>query len=233
MPPASRYAVYHLTSAPDLAAFSAAWLGWDAETGHEPPPPDLPPLPLSREVITEEARRYGFHATLKAPFRLAPGTDPVRLDSAVAALAAKLAPVTLPRLSLSQIGRFLALTPDAPSSRLQDLAARCVQGLDSFRAPLTPEDIARRRPAGLTPRQRALLDQWGYPFVMEEFRFHMTLTGPLDSGPAAEVAAILAPRLLGFLPQPYVVDSICLLEEGPDKRFRLLGRHPLTASPAT
>ena len=34
--------------------------------------------------------------------------------------------------------------------------------------------------SGLTDRQEALLTQWGYPYVMEEFRFHITLTGALD-----------------------------------------------------
>lgn len=233
MPPAPRYAVYHLASARGLAAFSAAWLGWDAETGREPAPPDLSPLPLPRDQIIAEPQRYGFHATVKAPFRLAPGTDVDTLDAALASLAATLAPVTLSGLSLTRIGHFLALTPDAPSPPLQDLAARCVTALDGFRAPLTPEDIARRRPERLTANQRALLDRWGYPYVMEEFRFHMTLTGPLDPEHAADVAAILAPWLLPLLPRPYTIDALCLLAEGPDRRFRLIRRHPLTASPAT
>jgi len=228
-----RYAVYHLPSDPDFSAFSSAWLGWDAETGREPPAPDLPPLPLPRAQITDEPRRYGFHATLKAPFRLAPGTTPQALDSSLADLASQLAPVTLTGLALTPIGRFLALTPADPSAALQDLAARCVAALDCFRAPLTPDDIARRRPDRLTPNQRSLLDRWGYPYVMEEFRFHMTLTGPLDPEPAATVAAILAPRLAALAPRPYRIDALCLLAEGPDRRFRLVRRHPLTASPAT
>ena len=232
MPPALRYAVYHLASVPELAALSAAWLGWDVETGRVPPPPDLPPLPLPHADITEEPRRYGFHATLKAPFRLAEGTAPAALDAAVAALAATLAPVVLSGLSLAQIGRFLALTPEAPSPPLQALAACCVEALDPFRAPLTAEEIARRRPERLTLNQRALLDRWGYPFVMEEFRFHMTLTGPLDAGPAAEIAAVLAPRFAAVTPRPYTIDALCLLAEGADKRFRLVRRYPLTASPA-
>ncbi|QYZ69790.1 DUF1045 domain-containing protein [Neotabrizicola shimadae] len=228
-----RFAVYHLPSDADFFAFSSAWLGWDAVAGTEPPAPDLPPLPLPRAQITDEPRRYGFHATLKAPFRLAPGTTAEALDAALAVLATRLAPVTLTGLALTPVGRFLALTPADPSDALQDLAARCVADLDRFRAPLTPEDIARRRPDRLTPNQRRLLDLWGYPYVMDEFRFHMTLTGPLDPEPAAAVAAILEPHLAALAPRPYRIDALCLVAEGPDNRFRLVSRHLLTASPAT
>lgn len=231
----SRYAIYHLPPPGPLADFAAAWLGWDCATGHEPPSPDFSDLPAPvrpRSALTEDPRRYGFHATLKAPFRLAPGQDEAGLDRAITALAARLAPVDLPGLTLSRLGRFLALVPEAPSPALQDLAARCVRDLDPFRAPLTPEEIARRRPDRLTERQRALLDRWGYPHVLEEFRFHMTLTGPLEPVEAEPVQALLADQLPP-LPRPYPIADICLLAEGPDRRFRVLRRYPLTSSRAT
>ena len=211
--PPIRYAVYHLASARGLAAFSAAWLGWDAETGREPAPPDLPPLPLPRDQIIAEPQRYGFHATVKAPFRLAPGTDVDTLDAALASLAATLAPVTLSGLSLTRIGHFLALTPDAPSPPLQDLAARCVKALDGFRAPLTPEDIARRRPERLTANQRALLDRWGYPYVMEEFRFHMTLTGRVPAERREAVERVLLDHFADFHGRPLPIAGLALFRE--------------------
>lgn len=232
MTTALRYAVYHLTSVPALAAFAAGWLGWDSVTGRDVASPDLPDLPLRQAELTAEPRRYGFHATLKAPFRLAAGEDIAGLDAALAALAATQPPVALSGLALTRISAFLALTPEAPSAALHDLAARCVEDLDRFRAPLTADEVARRRPDRLTPAQRGHLDRWGYPHVMEEFRFHMTLTGPLAPDIAAAVTDLLAPRIAPLLPRPYPVDAICLLGEGEDRRFRLLRRYALTASPA-
>ena len=33
----------------------------------------------------------------------------------------------------------------------------------------------------VTERQASNLDRWGYPYVFDDFRFHMTLTGPLTA----------------------------------------------------
>ena len=46
----------------------------------------------------------------------------------------------------------------------------------------------RRRPETLSPRQRELLHRRGYPFVMEEFRFHPRLTGGLPQDRLAAFA---------------------------------------------
>jgi hypothetical protein len=47
--------------------------------------------------------------------------------------------------------------------------------------PLTEEELTRRRKAELTPEQDKLLVDWGYPWVLDEFNFHFSLTGSLDS----------------------------------------------------
>ncbi len=180
----ARYALYYTPPAGPLAVAGASWLGWDIAQGRIAP---QPALALNMAAITAEPRKYGFHATLKPPFRLAEGQTPDALLQAARDLCAALPPVTLPALRLARLGRFLALIPDPQPAALDTLAARLVADLDAFRAAATPDDLARRRSAGLTPAQDALLVQWGYPYVMDEFRFHMTLTGKLE---AADITAV-------------------------------------------
>ena len=130
-------------------------------------------------------------------------------------------------LAVRRIGRFLALVPGAPLDALSDLARDAVRTFEPFRAPLTEAEIARRRPESLSPRQRALLARYGYPYVMEEFRFHLTLTGPLPPG-ADRVEAAAQAWFAPWLDQPFRVDDLCLFGEDAEGRFHLLSRHALT-----
>lgn len=223
-----RYAIYYAPEPGPLADLAAHWLGWDAAAGRALPHPDLAGLPRPVAEITETPRKYGFHGTIKPPFRLAPGQTAEALHRACADLATRLAPVTLDGLHLSQLGGFLALTPQGDARALADLAATVVRDLDAFRAPPTEAEIARRRPERLTARQRALLDQWGYPYVMEEFRFHLTLTGDLGTPEASAVAAALRPHLAPHLPRPFVIRDLCLFGEATDGMFRILHRYTLS-----
>ena len=178
--------------------------------------------------ITEAARKYGFHGTVKPPFRLAAGTSAIALHHAMHALCGRLAPVTLPGLALEQLGGFVALTPEGDQTALAALAARVVEGLDPFRAPPDAAEIARRRVDQLTERQRAHLMRWGYPYVMEDFQFHLTLTGDLPEPEARVVAVVLEPLLKPVLPVPFRVDTLCLFGQAQDGRFRLLHRYALS-----
>ena len=54
-----------------------------------------------------------------------------------------------------------------------------MKAFNAYRAPLSAADRERRIKAKLSPRQIELMDQWGYPYVLDEYRFHMTLTGAL------------------------------------------------------
>ncbi|MBI1416458.1 MAG: DUF1045 domain-containing protein [Limimaricola sp.] len=224
----SRFALYFAPPPGPLADFGAAWLGWDIATGQAVAHPDVEGLPRPLAEITATPRRYGFHATLKPPFRLAPGQTETALAAEVAALAAGLAPATLDGLQLAQIGRFLALVPEGEVTALNALAGRLVEGLDHFRAPAPPEEIARRRAAGLSPAQDALLVRWGYPYVMEEFRFHMTLTGPLDPDTGSATRAALAPHLAAVLPRPFLLDEVVLAGERADGHFETVHRYALS-----
>lgn len=218
-----RYAIYYAPPEGAFATRAAGWLGWDAARGQAVAQPDLG---LPAADMTTEPRRYGFHGTIKAPFRLASGQDVAGLRAALARLAAELAPVSLPGLQLSRHDGFLALTPEGDATALRDLAARVVTGLDAFRAPLTDAEIARRRPERLTPRQRALLDRYGYPFVLEEFRFHLTLTDRLETPEPVRVA--LEGYFAPVLPRPFVIEDLCLFGEDSLGRFHLLHRYALT-----
>jgi len=144
--------------------------------------------------LTAAPRRYGWHATLKAPFALAPGTDWITLHQAVQAVASNLQPFALPPLQVERLGDFLALVPTpshAANAKIHEAAAACVTALQPLAAPLSNTELARRRAAGLTPRQDALLQRWGYPFVLEEFRFHLSITGSLAQVDAPTQALVL------------------------------------------
>ena len=144
--------------------------------------------------LTAAPRRYGWHATLKAPFALAPGTDWITLHQAVQAVASNLQPFALPPLQVERLGDFLALVPTrshAANAKIHEAAAACVTALQPLAAPLSNTELARRRAAGLTPRQDALLQRWGYPFVLEEFRFHLSITGSLAQVDAQTQALVL------------------------------------------
>ncbi|WBU54822.1 DUF1045 domain-containing protein [Paracoccus sp. SCSIO 75233] len=219
-----RYAIYYTPPEGGFADFGASWLGWDVISGCEVAHPDV--LVLDVEKITRTPRKYGFHATLKPPFRLADGHGEAELRDAAAALAEVLRPVTLPGLSLNRIGSFLALTPDGDMADLNRLAAQIVESLDPLRAPLNEAEIARRNPDALTERQRDYLRGWGYPYVKDEFRFHMTLSGSLDEPIIEATRSVLEP-MLDVVPRPFVLDAISLMGEGEDGRFRLIERLPL------
>jgi len=206
--------------------FTACWLGWDVLSGE---PVEHPDLPLPVDQITATPRKYGFHGTIKPPFALANGTTQAELREAARDLCATLSPVTLEALELSRLGRFLALTPKSDSTALGDLAAEYVRELDRFRAPATEAELARRRQANLSPRQDALLLEWGYPYVMEEFRFHMTLSGRLDKDQIDRVADMLRPELAPWLETPHRIEALALVGERPDKNFELIEYLPLEA----
>lgn len=229
----TRYALYY--APPSDAAWSqwaTNWLGWDMETGQPCDHPEIADLDVAG--ITDTPRKYGLHATMKPPMRLAEGHSLQHLQRACELLAASQAPVTLDGLHIAQLGRFLALRPTVSEARdeaaLNALAAACVRELDPFRAPASDAELARRRASGLTSEQEANLTQWGYPFVMEQFRFHITLSGKLDKPTLATTNAILTEWLKPLLPTPFEIRDLALMGEAEDGRFHLIQRYPLTGA---
>ena len=192
--PQPRYAIYFVPL-PDtgLYRFGSSVLGYDSYTGE-----DVPVIagadPAPWLDLVQEPRRYGFHATLKAPFHLASGLDESLLDREVCRLAADYPPVLVGEMAVRELGAFIALTPTAKRPLLDRLAEASVRLFDKFRAPMTAADRERRMAANLTPRQREHLEHWGYPYVFEDFRFHMTLTGPLAETERRRALAFLCEK---------------------------------------
>ncbi|EEE44372.1 DUF1045 domain-containing protein [Roseibium alexandrii] len=186
-----RYAIYFAADADaPLIQLGNTWLGRDPFTGSLLQQPSIPGLDAARfEDLTTSPRRYGFHGTLKAPFSLAKDATEEALIAASARFAETVAPFELQELSVNQLGKFLALTPAQPEPDLEAFASLCVRQFEPFRAPLSAEDLDRRRQANLTPKQDGYVETWGYPYVFDEFRFHMTLSNKLES---KEEAALLA-----------------------------------------
>lgn len=218
----SRYAVYHLPQG-TLGEFGSSWLGWDARQGRALPPAGAP------AAWVETPLRYGFHATMKAPFRLADGTSPDQLGAALETIAARHAPFQM-AMQLSRDWGFLALRPAAAPPQLAALEAALVRDLDRFRAPLSAAETARRRPQDLPAPAREHLNKWGYPFVLDMFNYHLTLTGPLPANDLDHAEAALPPRLAPLLAQPMPLGHIALTGEDADGYFHLIAEFPLTAS---
>jgi putative phosphonate metabolism protein len=231
MAPFPRYAIFHAAARGGaLDRFGAHLLGYDAWTGEELPFPDgvAQAVPDWRD-LTRDPRKYGFHATLNAPMALAHGKTEAGLLAACESFAeAPRPPIPVITPVVNSIGGFVAVVPAERSVELEQCAADCVSAFDSFRAPLTPEDRARRNPSKLTSRQCEYLDRWGYPYVMEEFRFHMTLTGRLGSERRGPVLTMLRDRFAAIGLTKLAIDGIALFhQEDPASRFRVIGHWQL------
>ncbi len=151
-------------------------------------PPGLEPEVFAR--LTSEPRRYGWHATLKPPFRLAQGHTLATVRRALRDFATAWPAFDLPPMRVDLLGDFLALRPPCHDPRLHDLAAACVTQLHSLAQPLDDAELQRRRRVPLSPAQDALLQRWGYPWVLEAFRFHFSLTGSLGAAGEGVRAAL-------------------------------------------
>lgn len=226
----TRYAIFY---APDGEARAAgeSWLGRGVNPALPPPVPAVPDGWTRDEVdaITRNAWRYGFHATLKAPFRLAPGRDAAELTERLAVFAAKRPPVVAPDLRLGRLGPFYALVPGRPSDELHALASDAVREFDDLRAPLDEAEIARRRPDRLGERERELLHSWGYPYVHDRFRFHMTLTDPVPEPHRTRVEPALRRHFAHLLGRDLALGSLSLfVEPEPGRPFLLVSSYPFT-----
>lgn len=210
-------------SAWDLAGRD--WLGRCARTGQVQPLPALPDIDASAlQTWTAEPRRYGWHATLKAPFSLRPGQDLQAMVCWLKLVANRHRAFVLPPLRVQWMGDFLALRPEVACPPLQALADDCVTRLHHLALPLGAAELARRRRASLSAQQDQLLEKWGYPWVLDQFRFHFSLTGSLAAVSLADRERLLlaAQRHFELLP-PCVVDRLSLfVEPSQGANFELL-----------
>lgn len=226
---APRYAIY-FTPRPlsPLAFFGAAVVGYDSSGKADVPCLDLDGIPLTDFIIATEApRRYGFHATLVAPFHLNSHSESHLLE-ALDRFCIDARPAPLGPLRVNILGDFIAMTPGAAGPPLDELARRCVEFFDPFRAPLGAEDLARRNNGRLSPRQRTYLDRWGYPYVFEDFRFHMTLTGALAANDRERFLAALTNAYNPLADHVYEADALSLMRQSnPGSSFEVIARRVL------
>jgi putative phosphonate metabolism protein len=228
----ARYAIYFVPSAQmKLYQFGRSILGYDCYTGKDVGLLDgLDQEFANWREMTDEPRRYGFHATLKAPFRLPPSCSQTALTNAFDKFAKLGHPVAHIEPEITALGDFIAIVPRRPTPALDTLAERCTTSFDAFRAPMTAKERARRVASQLSPSQMQNLDRWGYPFVFEDFRFHMTLTGPLPKAARDHIIGVLRrafDRMCGK--GEIAVDRLALVKQ-PDERarFRVLRQAELS-----
>jgi putative phosphonate metabolism protein len=226
----ARYALYFVPPATSaLYRLGSSLLGYDCYSGSDVANPKDAGLPDDWAALTEAPRRYGFHATLKAPFRLVADCDEATLTDAVAKFYSEPREIPAIRPAVRTLGTFIAIVPRERSVALDRLAADCVQSLDRFRAPPSAADRARRLTTTLSSREQVNIDRWGYPYVFEDFRFHMTLTGPLDDERRTGIRDLLSAFMLRHHGSDTItVDRVALLRQDHEAaRFRVLHEAPL------
>jgi putative phosphonate metabolism protein len=208
-----RYAVFFTPPADDpLTETAATWLGRDAFGRGSIDPPQVPGLDLA--ALTAEPRRYGFHGTLKAPFHLMAGRSEADLITAFDAFVRDYPAFTIPQMVVGAIGPFFALVPaDGAEDGISGLADACVKAFEPLRAPLSEADIARRLPERLDESQRAYLAEWGYPYVFDAFRFHMTLTGAVPEEDRPAMRQLLDATFAPFAGKPMRIGHLALFAE--------------------
>lgn len=221
-----RVAIYY---APDIASadwhMGSKWLGRCEAIGEHRPQTVIGGIAADLFAkLTAHPRRYGWHATLKAPFQLAAGNDLNALRAGVRQLCQGRRPFDLPVWRLSTLDGFLSLRPDPSPPELEQLAADCVQQLHSFAAPLSESELSRRRLAPLSPEEDALLLAWGYPYVLEQFQFHLSLTGPLNLLPVDMLPALMQVATSHFhqMPPAHVDRLSIFIEPTPGEDFQLV-----------
>lgn len=239
-----RYAIYFVPE-PDsaLARLGSGILGRDSESGNEVPQPNLKGCTACRLLeITREPAKYGLHATLKAPFYLAAGYRENHLLQKAEAFAARHSALMVDRLRLKSLGSFLAAVPDTQypgveeqRQKLKALANDALAFFDPLRMETSPEELAKRSSRSLSPRQNGYLRQWGYPYVLEDYRFHITLTGRLrHREDTRNLKRILAENMEEALLRPLWVRSLCICSQevsaGVGRNFQVMKRLYFSAS---
>lgn len=226
-----RYAIYFVPAAESkLYRYGSSVLGYDCYTGA---PVDFPQEfgagAVNWNEVTAAPRRYGFHATLKAPFHLSPSCTERQLVNALQNFARLGHAIHSFAPAVQLFNGFVAVVPVKDQALLDALAASCTTLFDAYRAPMSPQERARRIALGLSHSQIRNLDRWGHPYVLSEFRFHLTLTGIV---PPRRRKAVIETLLDSFhrmrVELSIAIDRLALVkQETPDSAFRLVSKSRL------
>lgn len=225
-----RYAIFFTPPPNDpLTVAAATWLGRNAYSGEAVEQPGARGISLHQlAYYTAMPRRFGFHGSIKAPFRLSEGSTETALLRDLMRFAGSIEPFDMPRLEVVRLGDHFGLAPARPCDNLQYLAASVVQAFDGFRAPLSEAEIERRNPEGLSASQFANLHRWGHPYVMDEYRFTMALTGPLPPSDMGRVETALRALMTPVLEEPMAFTNLALfIEREPGAPFQVHSLHPM------
>jgi hypothetical protein len=242
----TRYALY-FAPRPESPWWKAGcqWLGrdplTDADSSQPDEQPEIPGLPrLLLAKLTSDARRYGFHATLKAPFRLQSGFTEAHLLAMTEAFCAAQRPMFVPDVEVGMIGKTLALRAAGDTHSIDALALRCLQYFDLLRAAPTAEEQRKYRSRGLSAREEELLQRWGYPYTEEHFRFHMSLSDDLSELDAEAIAAMHTAAEAHFAhahaSEPLGIDGLTIFREvergAPFHAWKRFSFNPKAKQPA-
>ncbi|GGD65763.1 DUF1045 domain-containing protein [Rhizobium anhuiense] len=225
-----RYAICFTPPASDpLSLVAASWLGRNVFSGDMVEPPAVRGLGIHEIAFhTAVPRRYGFHGVLKTPFHLSHEMSEAQLLRDLMRFSGTFVPFQIPRIEVARLGNFYSLLPSIPCEQIQYLASAIVQEFDRFRAPLSEAEIERSDPDGLSATQFANLHRWGSPYVMEEFRFHMPVTGPVNAIDMPRIEPALQTIFEPVLCEPVTVSNVALMiEEGTGGPFRVHSLHPM------
>ena len=226
-----RFALYYAPRSEEgLAVAASRWLGRNPDSGEARNIVPVGGIPHERlSEILADPRLYGFHGTLKPPITLVEGATERDFLDAVGTLAAAERQIDVPALTLAEVRDFLALVPSERCAALQDFSDRCVVEFDEFRRPADETELARRRAPGLTQRQEDLLLRWGYPYVLEQGSFHLTLTGRIkDVRERGVILDELRRRFMAFVDRPLAVRDLCVFRQpAPGRPFTVLARFRL------
>ncbi|WP_266167983.1 DUF1045 domain-containing protein [Dyella subtropica] len=217
-----RYAIYYCPAEDsELGRFGDSWLTGAAEA--------VPAIsPRRMDELLSDVRRYGWHATMRAPFALSAGVVYADLRAAVFNIASTMNAFALP-LQLDRLAGFLALRPHSDSAAVDALAAACLHALESLCAPL-PDGALQRRAKGLDAAELTLLHRYGYPYVLDRYRFHMTLSAPATAAEERSMRDWLAPLVAKLGPAKMDALAICQ-EAAPGAPFTVVERISLRTEP--
>lgn len=225
-----RYAICFTPSPSEPLTYAAAsWLGRDIYTGCEQEPPDNIKMSLQEHAFyTAIPRRFGFHAKLMAPFQLTSEMSEAALLRELMCFASAIHPITLPKFEVGRLGSHFGLYLSEHCEVIQNLAAEIVHTFSRFAD--RSEQIRARTSLmdELSATQLTNLMRWGDPFAMEEFRFQMALTGPINQAQTEQVDCAIRTVFEPILRDELTVANIALLaEDGNGGPFRVHSLHPL------
>lgn len=216
-----RYAIYYI---PEMDAefykSGTKWLGWDVFTGKK--------IVNNKDHITKNARRYGFHGTLYPPFELKSKINFNDFEKSVDQFAKNKKAFDMGKGKITNLDQFIAICFNESEKKLKFFAADCIKYFHKYRKYPSQNELEKRRKIGLTKRQEKNLVEWGYPFVMEEFKFHMTLTGHLQDNEKKLIESKLKKIFISSFNNPIKFNSICLLGEDADNFFHFINRFYLS-----